>query len=161
MATSGTTTFNLSIDEIIEESYERIGIRSNSGYDIKSARRSLNILFSEWGNRGVHLWKVKLYDQTLTTGQASYVTPSDCSDVLEAYVSTSGGTPGQSTSDLSLTKIDRSMYASLPNKGQTGQPSQYYVDRQVDPIIYLYQVPNNIQYSTNLFSTRIIYASIR
>jgi hypothetical protein len=72
MATSGTTTFNLSIDEIIEESYERIGIRSNSGYDIKSARRSLNILFSEWGNRGVHLWKVKLYDQTLTTGQASY-----------------------------------------------------------------------------------------
>ena len=64
MATSGATTFNLSIDEIIEESYERIGIRSNSGYDIKSARRSLNILFSEWGNRGVHLWKVKLYDQT-------------------------------------------------------------------------------------------------
>jgi len=147
MATSGTTTFNLSIDEIIEESYERIGIRSNSGYDIKSARRSLNILFSEWGNRGVHLWKVKLYDQTLTTGQATYTTPSDCSDVLEAYVSTSGGTPGESTSDLSLTKIDRSMYASLPNKGQTGQPSQYYVDRQVDPIIYLYQVPDRVQYT--------------
>ena len=147
MATSGTTTFNLSIDEIVEESYERIGIRSNSGYDIKSARRSLNILFSEWGNRGVHLWKVKLFDQTLTTGQAEYTTPSDCSDVLEAYVSTSGGAPGESTSDLSLTKIDRSTYASLPNKGQTGQPSQYYVDRQIDPIIYLYQVPNRIQYT--------------
>ena len=94
MATSGTTDFNLSIAEIVEEAYERRGIRSNSGYDIKSARRSLNILFSEWGNRGVHLWKVKLYDQTLTTGLATYTTPSDCSDVLVAYVSTSGGTPG-------------------------------------------------------------------
>jgi hypothetical protein len=107
----------------------------------------MNRIGIEWGNRGVHLWKVKLYDQPLTTGQAAYTTPSDCSDVLEAYVSTSGGTPGESTNDLSLTKIDRSMYASLPNKGQTGQPSQYYVDRQVDPIIYLYQVPNRIQYT--------------
>jgi len=147
MTTSGTTSFNLSIDEVIEESYERVGIRTNSGYDLKSARRSLNILFSEWGNRGVHLWRVKLYDQALTTGQATYTTPSDCSDVLEAYVSSSGGTPGQSTNDLSLTKIDRSTYASLPNKGQTGQPSQYYVNRQVQPIIYLYQVPDRIQYT--------------
>ena len=91
MATSGTTTFNLSIDEIIEESYERIGIRSNSGYDIKSARRSLNILFSEWGNRGVHLWKVELKNQALTAGTITYATPSDCSDVLEAYVSSTSG----------------------------------------------------------------------
>jgi hypothetical protein len=75
MATSGTTTFNLSIDEIIEESYERIGIRSNSGYDIKSARRSLNILFSEWGNRGVHLWKVKLYDQNINYWSSKLTQP--------------------------------------------------------------------------------------
>jgi hypothetical protein len=71
MATSGTTHFNLSIDEIIEEAYERIGIRSNSGYDIKSARRSLNILFSEWGNRGVHLWKVRVERSTINYRSSS------------------------------------------------------------------------------------------
>ena len=147
MTTSGTTSFNLSIDDVIEESYERIGIRSNSGWDIKSARRSLNILFSEWGNRGLHLWKVKLYNQQLTAGTVSYATPSDCSDVLEAYISTSSGEPNANTRDLSLTKIDRSTYAALPNKATQGQPSQYYVDRQVDPVIYLYQAPNNITYS--------------
>ena len=146
MATSGTTDFNLSIDEIVEEAYERIGIRSNSGYDIKSARRSLNILFSEWGNRGVHLWKVKLYDQPLTTGQAAYTTPSDCSDVLEAYVSTSESITS-STQDISLTKIDRSAYAGLPNKGQTGQPTQYYVDRQTTPTISLYLAPDANTYT--------------
>ena len=146
MATSGTTDFNLSIDEIVEEAYERIGIRSNSGYDIKSARRSLNILFSEWGNRGVHLWKVELKNQALTAGTITYATPSDCSDVLEAYVSSTSGIT-TSTTDLSLTKIDRSTYAALPNKGQTGQPSQYYVDRQITPTISLYLAPDTITYT--------------
>ena len=146
MATSGTTDFNLSIDEIVEEAYERIGIRSNSGYDIKSARRSLNILFSEWGNRGVHLWKVELKNQALTAGTITYATPSDCSDVLEAYVSSTSGIT-TSTTDLSLTKIDRSTYAALPNKGQTGQPSQYYVDRQINPTITLYLTPDATQYT--------------
>jgi hypothetical protein len=84
MTTSGTTSFNLSIDEIVEESYERIGIRSNSGYDIKSARRSLNILFSEWSNRGIHLWKVELNEIAMVSGQAAYAVPSNVSDVLEA-----------------------------------------------------------------------------
>ena len=74
MATSGTTSFDLDIDDIIEEAYERCGVRTNSGYNIKSARRSLNILFSEWGNRGVHLWKVVLKEQLLTAGTATYAT---------------------------------------------------------------------------------------
>ena len=91
MASSGTTTFNLSIDEVIEESYERCGIRTNSGYDIKSARRSLNLLFSEWGNRGINLWKVKSKTETLVNNQVTYTTPSDCNDVLEAVVTVSGG----------------------------------------------------------------------
>ena len=76
MATSNTTTFDLTIDDIIEEAYERCGIRTNSGYDIKSARRSLNLLFSEWGNRGIHLWKIRLKEQQLTAGTATYDTPS-------------------------------------------------------------------------------------
>jgi hypothetical protein len=88
MATSGTTAFNLSIDEIIEEGYERCGIQTNSGYDLRSARRKLNLLFSEWGNRGIHLWKVTLNQVLLVQGQASYAVPSNVSDVLEAYVTT-------------------------------------------------------------------------
>jgi len=145
MATSGTTTFDLDIDDIIEEAYERCGVRTNSGYNIKSARRSLNILFSEWGNRGVHLWKVVLKEQLLTAGTATYATPQDCSDVLEAYVSTAQ-TVTQTTNDISLDKIDRSAYAALPNKGQQGQPSQYYVNRQVNPTISLYLTPDCAQY---------------
>ena len=145
MATSGTTTFDLDIDDIIEEAYERCGVRTNSGYNIKSARRSLNILFSEWGNRGIHLWKVVLKEQALTAGTATYATPEDCSDVLEAYVSTAQ-TITQTTNDISLDKIDRSAYAALPNKGQQGQPSQYYVNRQINPTISLYLTPDCAQY---------------
>jgi hypothetical protein len=146
MATSGTTSFDLEIDDIIEEAYERCGVRTNSGYNIKSARRSLNILFSEWGNRGVHLWKVVLKEQLLTAGTSTYATPQDCSDVLEAYVSTAQ-TVTQTTNDISLDKIDRSAYAALPNKGQQGQPSQYYVNRQINPTISLYLTPDCVQYT--------------
>jgi hypothetical protein len=146
MATSGTTSFNLDIDDIIEDAYERCGIRTNSGYNIKSARRSLNILFSEWGNRGVHLWKVELKTQSLTSGTATYATPSDCSDVLEAYISTTNAITSN-TNDISLDKIDRSAYAALPNKGQTGQPSQYFVDRQITPTVTLYLTPDANTYT--------------
>ena len=146
MATSGTTTFDLSIDDIIEEAYERCAIRTNSGMDLKSARRSLNILFSEWGNRGIHLWKVGLQEQLLTAGTATYNAPSNANDILEAYISTTTGTTS-STNDISLTKISRSEYAALPNKGSTGQPSQYYVDRQTTPTITLYQTPDAVTYT--------------
>ena len=146
MATSGTTTFNLDIDDVIEEAYERCGIRNTKGYDLKSSRRSLNLLFSEWGNRGVHLWKVELKNQLMTAGTITYTTPQDCSDVLEAYVSTSE-TVTSSTNDISLNKIDRSAYAGLPNKGQTGQPSQYYVDRQINPTFSLYLAPDCTTYT--------------
>ena len=108
MATSGTTAFDLQIDDIIEEAYERCGLRTNSGHDLKSARRSLNLLFSEWGNRGIHLWKVQLNDIALVSGTATYSVASNVNDVLEAYISTTS-TAGNtaSTNDISLTKIDR------------------------------------------------------
>ena len=146
MATSGTTAFDLDIDDIIEEAYERCGVRTNSGRDLKSARRSLNIMLSEWGNRGVHLWKVELKEQLLTAGTATYTAPTNANDVLEAYVSTTTGTT-TSTNDVSLTKISRSEYADLPNKGSRGQPSQYYVDRQTIPTITLYQTPDASTYT--------------
>ena len=146
MATSGTTAFDLDIDDIIEEAYERVGVRTNSGKDLKSARRSLNIMFSEWGNRGVHLWKVELKEQLLTQGTTTYTAPTNANDVLEAYVSTTTGTTS-STNDVSLTKISRSEYSALPNKGSQGQPSQYYVDRQTIPTITLYQTPDASTYT--------------
>jgi hypothetical protein len=146
MASSGTSTFNLNIDEVIDEAYERCGLTTNSGYDLKRARRNLNILLSEWSNRGLNLWKVENKEQALTAGTISYATPSNCNDVLEAYVSTGAGNSTTIT-DVSLTKIDRSAYAALPNKGSTGQPSQYYVDRQINPQIYLYQAPDAVTYT--------------
>jgi hypothetical protein len=121
-------------------------ISSNSGNDLKSARRSLNLLFSEWGNRGVHLWKVALYEQALTSGTATYNTPSNTNDILEAYISTGAGV-SSSITDVSLNKIDRSAYAALPNKGSTGQPSQYYVNRQTNPQVTLYLTPDAATYT--------------
>jgi len=148
MATSGTTSFNLSIDEIIDEAYNRVGIRANSGNDMKRARRNLNLLFAEWGNRGVHMWKVELDEVALVAGQAEYTVSSDVSDVLEAFISTTAEASNNvNTQDVSITKIDRSAYAALPNKLATGQPSQYYVDRQVTPKIYLYQAPDASTYT--------------
>ena len=94
MATSGTTAFDLDIDEIIQEAYERCGVTARTGYGIKSARRSLNILFSEWGNRGVHLWKVSLNEVALTAGTAQYAVNSSVNDVLEAYISTTAAAWG-------------------------------------------------------------------
>lgn len=146
MTTSGTTAFDLNIDDIIEEAYERCGVRTNSGKDLRSARRSLNLLFSEWGNRGVHLWKIELQNQALTAGTISYTVPTKASDVLEAYISTTSAQTTDTT-DVSLTKIDRSQYAALPNKGSTGQPSQYFVDRQLTPTISLYQAPDASTYT--------------
>ena len=154
MATSGTTSFDLQIDDIIEEAYERCGMRTNSGNDLRSARRSLNLLFSEWGNRGIHLWKVQLNEQALTAGTATYTVATDVNDVLEAYISTTAAaSDSSSTNDIALTKIDRSAYAALPNKLQTGQPSQYYVDRQTTPTISLYLAPDATTYTTLKFYT--------
>ena len=149
MATSGTTTFNLNIDEIIDEGFERCGLSTTSGYDLRSARRSLDLLFAEWGNRGIHLWKVDLHEAALVSGQAEYSVSSNVSDVLEGYVSSSSiASENLETQDVSLTKIDRSTYAALPNKLATGQPSQYYVERQTNPKIFLYQAPDLNTYTT-------------
>jgi hypothetical protein len=149
MATSGTVAFNLNIDEIIDEGFERCGLSTTSGYDLRSARRSLDLLFAEWGNRGIHLWKVALHENALVSGQAEYSVSAGVSDVLEAFVSsTAASSDSSSTQDVSLTKIDRSTYAALPNKLATGQPSQYYVSRETTPKIYLYQAPDLNTYTT-------------
>ena len=145
MATSGTTDFNLDIDEVIEESFERIGKQVRTGYDLKSARRSLNLLLSEWGNRGVHLWKVVNHTQNLVANTTTYTAPANTSDVLEA-VFRNGST------DTTLNKISRSEYQAIPNKSSTGTPSQYYVRRNLSNVeINLYQTPNTTDTQINYY----------
>ena len=152
--TSGETEFNPQIDDIIEEAFERTGVRgTRTGYQLRSARRSLNIMFQEWGNRGVHLWKVKLAKVPLVEGQAEYNFasdsenfPSDISDVLEAYYR--NNTTTTDTQDIALTKIDRSTYSQTPNKLAKGTPSQYYVERKLNPSIFLYTTPSSSVSST-------------
>ena len=143
MTTSGTTNFNLNLDDLFQEAYERIGKDGvRSGYQLSGARRSLNLLLSEWDNRGVHLWKVTNFTMNLVLGQAQYNAstyagfPTDINDVLEAYIRNNNAP--NAPVDISLSKIDRSAYAALPNKLAQGTPSQYYVERTVSPSIYLY-----------------------
>ena len=143
-----TDLFNPQIDDVIEEAYERTNIRgTRTGYQLRSARRSLNIMFQEWENRGVHLWKVKLAKVPLVEGQAqySYSTdsenfPNDLSSVLEAFYRNNSTTTDPQ--DIALTQISRSTYNATPNKLTKGTPSQFYVDRTINPSIYLYATPS-------------------
>jgi hypothetical protein len=155
MATSGTTVFenSFSIDEVIEEAYERIGYQLASGYDLKSARRSLNIMFQEWANRGLHYWEVANNSITLVDGQATYTMyrstndgTSDATaiygvdDILEAAYRNS------SSVDFPLTKINRSEYQALSNKTDEGTPTQYFVQRFIDKVtITLYLTPGSTE----------------
>ena len=155
MATSGTTTFESSffIDDIITEAYERIGMFDYSGNNIKTARRSLNILFQEWANRGLHYWEVANNSITLVAGKSEYTMfrssadgTSDATavfgvdDVLEAVYRTSDSV------DFPLTKINRSGYQGLSNKTQTGTPTQYWVQRFIDRVtITLYLTPGSTE----------------
>tara|TARA_R100001369_G_scaffold11748_1_gene25551 strand:+ start:413 stop:1165 length:753 start_codon:yes stop_codon:yes gene_type:complete len=157
--TSGTVIFdkNFAVDQIIEEAYERLGIQASSGYQLKTARRSLNILFQEWGNRGVHYWEVDETDIDLIEGQAEYTffrstsdgtssitTPANTygvADVLEATLRTDRTAVDQS--DSALTKIARSTYSAQANKLSKGTPSQYFVQRFVEKTTFtIYPTPD-------------------
>ena len=148
--TSGTATFDktFAIDEIIEEAFERIGLNSVAGYQMKSARRSLNILFQEWGNRGIHYWEIGELNLDLIEGQAEYKffrssddgtsatsTPNGVygiSDVLEAQLRSNRTQTTQS--DSPMTKVDRSTYGGFSNKLSKGTPNQYFVQRFIDHV---------------------------
>jgi hypothetical protein len=136
MATSGTTAFDLQIDDIIEEAYERCGMRTNSGHDIRSARRSLNLLFSEWGNRGIHLWKVELNQIILQSGVATYSVPPQVSDVMEAYISSTGAANGTLNTALtsSTTTVVLTDASSFATSGtiQIGLESMTYTGKSVN-----------------------------
>ena len=165
--TSGTTTFDktFSIDEIIEEAFERLGIENVSGYQLKTSRRSLNILLQEWGNRGIHYWEIDELDLDLIEGQAEYKffrssadgtsatsNPNGVygiSDVLEAQLRSNRTATGQS--DSPMTKVDRSTYAGFSNKLSKGTPNQYWVQRLIDHVsISVYPTPDSTNASKDM-----------
>ena len=165
--TSGTATFDktFSIDEIIEEAFERIGLNSVAGYQMKSARRSLNILFQEWGNRGIHYWEIDELDLDLVEGQAEYdfFRSSDdgtsatsnpngiygISDILEAHLRSDRTQTTQS--DSPMTKVDRSTYGGFSNKLSKGTPNQYFVQRFIDHVsIQIYPTPDSTNASKDM-----------
>ena len=127
MTTAGTSTFNLDLNNIVEEAFERCGKELRTGYDLRTARRSLNLLTVEWSNRGVNLWTIENGEIPLGANQASYELPVDTIDLLEHVTRTGTGT---NQADLTITRISVSTYATIPNKLATGRPIQVWVDRQ-------------------------------
>ena len=136
MTTSGSRDFNLDVAEAIEEAYERIGLEMRTGYDAKTARRSMNLMFAEWANRGLNLWTVATGTTTLTQGTAQYTLGEDVVDILDMVLR-------RDSTDYEMTRISRGDYLDFPNKTDQGRPSQFYFDRQIAPEITLWQTPEN------------------
>jgi hypothetical protein len=129
MSTTGTTSFNLDMNDLIEEAFERCGLEVRSGYDFRTARRSLNLLTIEWANRGINLWTVEQGQIVLNTQQALYALPVDTIDILDASTRTNNGSQSNQT-DINLSRISEPTYMTIPNKNTTGRPVQMFVNRQ-------------------------------
>lgn len=143
MTTSGTTAFNLNLTEIAEEAFERAGREMRSGYDLRTARRSLNLMLADWANRGVNMWTIEQGEIPLVTGTASYDLPADTVDLLEHVIRT--GT-GATQTDLTISRVSVSTYSTIPNKTTQGRPIQVRVDRQAaHPSITLWPTPDASQ----------------
>tara|TARA_R100001440_G_scaffold10266_5_gene18799 strand:+ start:3810 stop:4478 length:669 start_codon:yes stop_codon:yes gene_type:complete len=141
MTTSSSTNFELDVAEYIEEAFERCGLEVRTGYDLQTARRSMNILLADWANRGLNQWTIEQRTQTLTSGTAEYDLATDLIDVLNAVVR-------RGSTDFTISRIGRDQYLNIPTKSQTGRPSQYFLDRQITPKLKLWSTPEN---STDVF----------
>ena len=136
MATSGSTNFELDVADYIEEAFERCGLEVRTGYDLKTARRSLNLMLAEWANRGLNQWTIDQRTQAVVSGTANYVLNTNVIDVLSVVVRRSG-------TDFSLERMSRANYLAIPTKTTTGRPNQFFLDRQVTPELKLWPVPDN------------------
>tara|TARA_X000001388_G_scaffold77557_2_gene79001 strand:+ start:984 stop:1661 length:678 start_codon:yes stop_codon:yes gene_type:complete len=139
MATSGSTDFELDVADYIEEAFERCGQEVRTGYDLKTAKRSLNLLFADWANRGLNRWTIEQTTTTLSAGTLEYTLGADTIDILSAVIRTGSGT---NQSDTQISRISRDVYLNIPNKNTQARPNQWYVDRQVIPKIRLYPTPD-------------------
>ena len=129
MATSGTTTFNLDLSNLIEEAFERCGQELRTGYDMRTARRSLNLLTIEWANRGINLWTIEQVQINMVTGQGLYPLPDDTIDILDMVIRQNNGVQSNQI-DINISRISESTYSSIPNKLTTGRPIQCWINRQ-------------------------------
>jgi hypothetical protein len=156
--TTDTTAFNLDLNELIEESFERCGHELRSGYDFRTARRSLNLLTIEWASRGINLWTIEQGSITLTPGTITYDLPVDTIDLLEHVIRTGSNTTQQ---DITISRISVSTYSSIPNKNATGRPIQVWIQRRtgandstgtpVPPQIHVWPAPDNSQTYTFVY----------
>ena len=142
MAVSGSTNFELDVSDYIEEAFERCGLEVRTGCDLKTAKRSLNLMLAEWSNRGLNQWTITQRTQTVTEDDTEYSLGTDVIDILSAVVR-------RSSVDYSMERVSRDQYLSIPNKTSTGRPSQFFLDRQTTPNLKIWPAPEN--------STDVIY----
>jgi len=152
MALSGTKTFELDVADYIEEAFERCGIEIRTGYDQRTARRSLNLLLAEWANRGLNQWTIERETITVSpTGGVggagtSYTLSGSTIDIISAIVRNQDGVGTSNQADLTVDRVSREYYLNIPNKLTEGRPVQYFVDRQITPVLYVWPKPNTIYY---------------
>jgi len=158
MSTTGLSNFNLDMNELIEEAFERCGKQLRSGYDFRTARRSVNILTIEWANRGINLWTVEQAQIVLNTGQAIYPLPVDTIDILDAVTRQYNGMQ-QNQIDINLSRISESTYSTIPNKNATGRPIQMYINRQSGNVADIPQTTLAVGYPINASDTTITLTS--
>ena len=136
MAVSSSTDFELDVSDYIEEAFERCGLEVRTGYDLKSAKRSLNLMLAEWANRGLNQWTIAQSTQALTESTGTYTLNSKVIDILSVVVR-------RSNTDYALDRISRDAYLAIPTKSTEGRPSQFFLDRQISPVLKLWPVPEN------------------
>jgi hypothetical protein len=136
MAVSGSTDFELDVAEYIEEAFERCGLEARTGYDLKTAKRSLNLMLADWANRGLNQWTIKQRTQTVTSSDGEYDLGTDVIDVLSVVVRRSG-------TDYTMDRISRDEYLAIPTKTTTGRPTQFFLDRQITPNLKIWPLPDN------------------
>ena len=140
MATSNSTDFEPNVAEFIEEAYERCGLELRTGYDLKSARRSINLMLAEWANRGLNQWTISEATQTVTEGTREYTLDSNVIDILDVVLRR---TEGSTTTDTQMSRVSRSEYINIPTKGTKARPNQYFLDKQNTPVLKIWPAPEN------------------
>lgn len=154
MATTGTTSFGMDFTEIAEEAWERAGREMKSGYDLRTARRSMNLMLIEWQNRGINMWTIDEGTVALVQGTATYTLPADTIDLLDHVVRTGSGSNQQ---DITITRISVSTYSSIPNKEVQGRPIQLWINRlAAAPTVTVWPVPSSADYTLQYWRMRRI-----
>jgi hypothetical protein len=157
VTTSGTSGFNLDLNDIIEEAFERCGVEVRTGYEHRTARRSLNLLTIEWANRGINLWTIEQGSIPMVQGQIIYTLPVDTIDLLDQVIRTQSGV---NQTDINISRISVSTYATIPNKNTQGRPIQVWIDRQsgateptgvAAPEIYVWPTPDQSDFYTFVY----------